>query len=271
MTVLVTIAEYGLLAFSSVLLAAQLVAFLVGYRLSVRRRRRGEREAEGIGVVVGGILGLLGFVLALTLSFANARFEERRQGGLAEANAIGTAWLRAEAVGGPRGETIAALLETYAQLRLDYVRAEFDPKMIGEMVARTNAMQNEIWGHAVAIGRESPTPITALLISSLNETFDAASAERYAFEMRMPAELIWLLLGMTLLGMSSVGFQIGQRQRAVWGLVMVLTVTWNVVIVTILDLASPRFGSMRPSSTAYEWTVRSLKGGVPIPARPQQR
>ena len=36
------------------------------------------------------------FVLALTLSFANTRFSERRAGTLAEANAIGTAWLRGQ-------------------------------------------------------------------------------------------------------------------------------------------------------------------------------
>jgi hypothetical protein len=40
------------------------------------------------------MLGLLAFVLALTLSFANSRFSERIQGTLNEANAIGTAWLR---------------------------------------------------------------------------------------------------------------------------------------------------------------------------------
>jgi hypothetical protein len=49
--------------------------------------------------VVGGMLSLLAFVLALTLSFANTRFSERVEGTLAEANAIGTAWLRAEAIG----------------------------------------------------------------------------------------------------------------------------------------------------------------------------
>ena len=73
--------------------------------------------------MVGGLLGLLAFVLALTLSFGSARFEERRQGTLAEANAIGTAWLRAEATGHPRGSEIARLLEDYGRLRKDYLQA----------------------------------------------------------------------------------------------------------------------------------------------------
>jgi len=49
---------------------------------------------EGVGVLVGSLLGLLAFVLALTLSFASERFNERRLGTLAETNAIGTAWLK---------------------------------------------------------------------------------------------------------------------------------------------------------------------------------
>jgi hypothetical protein len=269
--VLTAIAEHGLLAFAGTLLVAQLAAFLVGYRLALRRRRRGEKEADSVGVVVGGILGLLGFVLALTLSFANTRFEERRQGSLQEANAIGTAWLRAEAVGGPRGAALAELIEEYTRIRLEYVRAEFDPKLIGDMLVRTEALQGQMWGHAIAVAREVPTPITALLLSALNDMIDASTAERFAFAMRMPDQLVWLLLAMTLLGMAAVGFQIGLRHRAVWGLVIVLTITWNVVIVSILDLAAPRFGSMRTSSAAYEWTLRSFESGVAIPPLPAPR
>jgi hypothetical protein len=46
-----------------------------------------------------------------TLSFASDRFNDRRGETLAEANAIGTAWLRAKAIGQPRGDDIAQLLE----------------------------------------------------------------------------------------------------------------------------------------------------------------
>lgn len=76
-----------------------------------------------MGVVVGSMRGLLAFVLALTLSFASTRFHERQTGTLAEANAIGTAWLRAKAMSHVRGGAIAHLLEEYARIRRDFVRA----------------------------------------------------------------------------------------------------------------------------------------------------
>jgi hypothetical protein len=78
--------------------------------------------------VVGGMLSLLAFVLALTLSFANNRFSERVEGTLSEANAIGTAWLRAEAIGHVRGPEIAKLLEEYTRLRRDSLaKGEISP------------------------------------------------------------------------------------------------------------------------------------------------
>ena len=73
--------------------------------------------------MLGGMLSLLAFVLALTLSFANSRFSQRVEGTLAvaEANAIGTAWLRAEAIGHVRGPEIPQLLEEYTRLRREFV------------------------------------------------------------------------------------------------------------------------------------------------------
>ena len=49
-----------------------------------------------VGAVDGAVYGLLGLLMAFTFSGAATRFEDRRQLIRAEANAIGTAWLRAD-------------------------------------------------------------------------------------------------------------------------------------------------------------------------------
>jgi hypothetical protein len=117
-----------------------MLAHETGYWVGARRRARGgEVQAEGVGVVVGGMLSLLAFVLALTLSFANSRFSERVEGTLSEANAIGTAWLRAEAIEHERGPEIARLLEEYALVRRDFVSERRDQSVIDELNRRTNA------------------------------------------------------------------------------------------------------------------------------------
>ena len=67
-----------------------------GYRLGQYRRRRSEQELEApVGAMVGATLGLLAFMLAFTFGSAADRFDSRKQLLLDEANAIGTAYLRA--------------------------------------------------------------------------------------------------------------------------------------------------------------------------------
>jgi hypothetical protein len=266
MTILAAIAEWSVLAFAALLLAAQMLMHETGYWLGYRRRLRGgETQAEGVGVVVGGILGLSAFVLALTLSFATGRFNERVAGTLDEANAIGTAWLRAEAIGGARGLEIARLLEQYAQVRRDFVRMGRDQAAIDEINRHTNALQSEIWGHLAAIVREQPSAVSTSLMSALNDVYDKATGERLAYDLRLPSQIFWLLIGLTLLSTASLGYQLGLRARQVHILVGVLTIMWSTVIVDILDLASPRLGAFRASSAVYDWTLQGFRGGVQIP------
>jgi hypothetical protein len=46
---------------------------------------------------------------------------------------------------------------------------------------------------------------------------------------------------------------------------------WTVVIVDILDLATPRIGALRTSTAVYEWTLQGFQGGMPIPPLPNPR
>jgi hypothetical protein len=269
MSFVAEIAAWSIPGFALLLLASQLAAYELGQWAARRRRQRAEGQYEGVGVVVGGMLGLLAFVLALTLSFAETRFSERRAGTLAEANAISTAWLRAQAVGQPRGREIARLLEQYTELRIDFIKADRgDVALIEDVNQRTNAVQTEIAGHATAIVREQPNPISASLLASLNETFDASTAVRFSYDLTLPAQVFWLLIAITMLALAALGYQLGLRGQAVRVLVILLIGMWTLVIVDTLDLASARLGAFRTSTAVYEWTLQSFKGGVPIPPLP---
>jgi hypothetical protein len=271
MSTLAAIAAWNLLAFILLLLAAQLVAHECGHWLGRLQSANAEYHSEGVGVVVGSMLALLAFVLALTLSFANSRFAERRQGTLAEANSIGTAWLRAEAIGDPHGAEIARLLEEYIQVRMDFVGTGRNPDVIDQLNRRTGALQSEIWGHLAAIVRAQPNTVSTSLMGALNDAFDTTTAERFAFESRLPPQIFWLLIGMTMLSMGALGYQLGLRGRSVRVMVALLTVMWTLVIFDILDLASARLGSIRASTAAYEWTLQGFKSGVSIPSLPSSK
>lgn len=259
------LAAWSVVAFGLVLFLVQMGARELGHWLGRRRSLQAEAESAGVTLLVGALLALLAFVLALTLSFANTRFAERRAGALAEANAIGTAWLRAEALDHPRAAAIARLLEGYAQTRADFVGLGLEPERIEALNARTNALQGEIWGHLTALVRERPDPITAALMASLNDTFDAATSERFAYAARLPAGLVWLLVMLAVLGMGGVGYQLGLRGRGHRVLSLTLTAVWTVVIVLVLDLGAARIGGLRTSADPYVWTIQGFQGGVRIP------
>ncbi|MFM8614443.1 MAG: hypothetical protein ACKOC9_06930 [Alphaproteobacteria bacterium] len=263
-TFLGEILAFSLLAFWLFFFLLQWLAERIGSWLGQRHASRGAAPAEGVGVVVGGMLGLLAFVLALTLSFASSRFEERRQGTLMEANAIGTAWLRAKAIGHPRGEEVAKLFEDYTKVRADFIRAPADRDAVRAINDQTSALQNRIWEHVTAIVRERPDAISSSLMAATNEVFDRATAERFAFAQTMPAQMIWLLMGIAVLSIGALGYQLGLRKLSLPILSVLLIGMWTSVIVVILDLSAPRIGSMRSSAAAYYWT---MEGFNPAPAR----
>ena len=266
MTILAEILAFSLFAFWLLFFALQWGAQAIGAWLGRRHTARGAAPAEGVGVVVGGMLGLLAFVLALTLSFATTRFEERRQGTLMEANALGTAWLRAKAINHARGEELAKLFEDYTRLRADFIKAPADRGAVRAINDKTSELQNRIWEHVTVIVREKPDPISASLMAATNEVFDRSTAERFAFSLTMPPQMVWLLMGIAVLSIGAMGYQLGMRGLSLPILSVLLIAMWTSVIVVILDLSAPRIGSLRSSAAAYYWTLDGFNPGT-VPAR----
>ena len=266
MSIVIAVADWSILAFYALFFVAQTLVREGGYALG--RHHAATAEQEGVGVLVGAMLALMAFVLALTLSFANTRYDERRAGTLAEANAIGTAWLRAEAIDDPRAADIARLLKAYAEARVSFVEAPRGGGVVDAANQKTSDLQNAIWGDFAVLSRGRSDPIVAGLMNALNEMFDTGTAERFAFSFAMPAVLFWLISGMALLTMAALGFQLGIRGNAHRALATLLTATWTLVIVGILDLGAPRLGAIRTDTTIYDWTIQSFEGGLHIPKLP---
>ena len=266
MELLAEIAAWSMLAFSFLLFMSQVLAHEIGYRLGRRHlASKAPSQAEGVGLIVGGLLGLLAFVLALTLSYGSARFNERRQVTLNEANAIGTAWLRAEAISHPRGPEISRLIADYGRARKEYVQAPRDTSIIEAINTRTSGLQTEIWGHVSAVTHERADPVVVSLMIALNEMFDMSTAARFAHETRFPPQLFWLLIGLALISMGALGYQLGLRQQKTYVLSTVLTAVWTAVIVVIIDLSAPRLGAIRTSVSVYDWTLEGFNAGTPKP------
>lgn len=250
-------ATFGLIA-----LIVMMAMNELGMYLGRNRRARNEgKPDEATGLVVGSVLGLLAFVLALTLSNANGRFEQRQNAALNEANAISTAWLQAGAVGGDRAKSLQDAMSEYILARYAYVSSPPDDSVIDGFNQATNDLQNRIWAYLSAVVEERPGPPATSLMNAINTMFDDSQSMRYAMNYHMPWQLIGLLFAMTLVGLASIGYQFGQLgQRGRWP-AFVIAVVWTVVVVQILDIGMSRIWSMQADGRTYIWTMQSM--GMP--------
>jgi hypothetical protein len=252
--------ETNLLLLWAALFALLALAGECGFRFERWRaaiRTTSEAERSGISTVTASMFALLAFTLGLTISFAQSRFEARRDLVVQEANTIGTAWLRAHMVGGQEGDAIASLIEDYARARLDYTTAPPDAE-IPKLLARTNALQTQMWDLATGLARRVPTPITATLVNALNDMFDASLSQRFAFNSRIPSSLSWILLVGSLLAIGAMGYQLaatGSRQPVLSVLSLLM---WAGAMVLIVDLNRARLGTIRVDPAPLVWTIEGF-------------
>jgi flagellar basal body-associated protein FliL len=91
----------------------------VGFRFGAHARESRDKEATvSLGPMVGGLMGMLAFVLAITFSIAASQHELRKQNVIDEANAVGTAYQRADLLAEPVASEVKKLLREYVDIRL---------------------------------------------------------------------------------------------------------------------------------------------------------
>ena len=238
------------------LLAADEICFRVGTRAATRHDPT-EGMKTSVGLVTGGLLALFAFLLAITFSLASSRYEQRRQSVLDEANALGTAWYRAEMVGGEEGPAIQALLRDYIQVRIAAVRDVTSDADEARVVAQTNALQSQIWSIAVRVTQRAPTPITSIFMASLNQVFDLATVNRRNLLHGVPEYVMRLVLVVAILAVASMGYNFGIQRKRQFTTTCLLLLVWTLAIVLILDVDSPRHGTVRLSPAPLVWTMES--------------
>ncbi|HET8725224.1 MAG TPA: hypothetical protein VFM53_13595 [Anaeromyxobacteraceae bacterium] len=240
--------------------AAFLLAAELGYRLGTwRQAATSETTRADLGITLGGLLGLLGLLLAFTFGMAGARYEARKSLVIEEANAIGTAWLRTDLVPEPMRSEARAALKAYTQIRLDVARGG-SQETVERGIARSEALQGPLWKAAVAAAAAAPGPTSSLFVSSVNEVIDM-HGRRIGLSVRnpIPPVIMATLYGVSLLVVVALGFSrgLGGDRNAVATTLLALILA--VVLNLILDLDRPAGGYLRVSQQAMQ-DVRAMMG-----------
>lgn len=227
-----------------------LVAAELGFRLGrAGYSRISEKTKEEISVIQASVLGILGLLLAFTISMAVSRFEQRKQLVVDEANAIGTSYLRTDLIPEPDRGYIAKRLREYVGLRLRFARTGDDVATLRNAGAVKNAREEmqraetDFWQRAIACAQRDPNPVTTgLLLQSLNEVVDLDAARWAAFNNHVPETVIYANAFVALLATILVGYSIGLLGQRNPFSVILLCIAITITLIVIIDLDRSRQG-----------------------------
>lgn len=241
-----------------------LVVFEVGFRVGRWWQDRVPGEQEGpTDMLVGSLLALMAFVLAITMGMAADRFDGRRGMVVAEANAIGAAYLQSDYLPDPQADQVKELLRQYIQLRI--VPEGAGREDLVDDVARSLALQQEMWAIHRDVARSGHSPdLMSTLGSAITEIVSIGESRIVAgLYARVPETIMILLLGGSALALGMVGYSAGLKgHRSVLSAV-VLVVALGAVTVLVVDLDKPQEGFIRVSQQALVDVQRWM--GPPTP------
>jgi hypothetical protein len=244
---------YGLSGWAIAALMAVLFgggAFL-GVLLGRRARAAAGESETRVGTLQGAVFGLLGLLLSFTFAMSVGRYDTRRQVVLEEANAIGTASLRADLVPEPERSEMHRLYHELVDARLAFYEAGRDKGRLAAANQIASRLFDALWAACMRAVEKRPHEVTnGILVQSLNDVIDASEKRVTAQGAHVPDVVLWLLLGVSTLAMALTGYAHGDgRQLA---LVAAVAVAVALVIVVIVDLDRPSRGFIRVSQGSME-------------------
>jgi hypothetical protein len=242
----------SVLFFSTV--AFVLIALEMGYRAGRHfHARRADELETPVSAISGAVLGLVAFMLAFTFSIAAERLDTRRALVRDEANAIGTAYLRADFIPEPDRTEAKRLFADYVGLLLltsqTATQDDEGNRRVVQTLAEAQRIQGRLWHIATEHAkRDLNSDVAALYIESLNELINLHHQRvAVALQTRIPVMIWAVLYAISLLGMAAMGYQVGiaGSRRSVASLVLALSFALVISLIVFLD--NPRRGYVKVS------------------------
>jgi len=226
----------------------------------VLRRQQKLQEAirKDLGVVLAAALTLLGLIIGFSFSMAVSRYDQRKNYEEAEANAIGTEYVRADLLPAADAARVRALLANYLDQRVLFYITR-DKQQIRQINARTAQLQTELWSAVLGPAAAQPTPIVSLAVSGMNDVLNSQGYTQAAWWNRIPIAAWGLMAAIAICCNLLIGY--GARSvNAEGGLLLVLPLVVSISFFLIADIDSPRAGVIRVHPHNLENLVESLSG-----------
>ena len=219
----------------------QSLAVYVGdfFRKQTAQLRQDERH--DFDTVRATTMTLLALIIGFSFSMAVSRYDQRKTLEEAEANAIGTEYLRADLLPADLGSQARELLRKYLDLRIAFY--EVIEETSGRKIDQDTAtLQAELWAVVASAAAKQPTPVVALAVSGMNDVLNSQGYTLAAWRNRIPTGA-WGLMGLMAIFCN---FLVGYGERRKGGLIVfILPIVVSVSFFLIADLDSPRGGAIR--------------------------
>ena len=222
--------------------AVQFLSAQVGDFLRKRVHALQEEERDDFGVVLGATLTLLGLLIGFSFSMAVSRYDQRKNYEEAEANAIGTEYVRADLLPADDRPRVRELLKKYIDQRVLFYTTRNKQKLV-KIEADTAELQNELWS-AMRPRTAQSTPLLALAVSGMNDVLNSQGYTQAAWRNRIPIAAWGLMMAIAICCNLLIGY--GARRRD-WRIFMILPVTVSITFFLICDIDSPNGGGIRVS------------------------
>jgi hypothetical protein len=223
------------LSFVVLMLAAE-----IGDTLRIRVHPLAEEDRDDFGIVLGAALTMLGLLIGFSFSMAVSRYDLRQNYEEAEANAIGTEYLRAELLPTADAARVRELLRKYVEQRISFYTTR-NPEELARINADTAELQNQLWA-AVRAAAAQPTPVVALAVSGMNDVLNSQGYTQAAWWNRIP-RAAWALMGAIAVCCNVlIGYGVRRTDRRIF---LILPIAVSIAFFLISDLDSPRGGAIR--------------------------
>jgi len=234
---------YDLLNFPWVVFGLSFLILWLATRLaaSVRKQRLiDEDRRKDFDIILATTLTLSGLIIGFSFSMAINRYEQRKNYEEAEANAIGTEYVRADLLPSEDAAKVRSLLRQYLDERLSFYTARGGTQL-RQIDVRTTQLQTELWAAVHRSASAQPTPIVSLTVAGMNDVLNSQGYTQAAWWNRIPEGAWFLMATITLISQLLIGYG-ARNAKAEGALFAVLPLVVSVSFLLIADIDSPRSG-----------------------------
>jgi hypothetical protein len=213
---------------------------ILGAGVAHRFRPLKDEERDSFGVIQAAILTMLGLLIGFSFSMAVSRYDQRKNYEEAEANAIGTEYVRADLLPPSDATRVRGLLRNYLDQRILFYKVRDEHRL--ELInASTAQLESELWSAVQVPSSANPSPVVALAVSGMNDVLNSQGYTQFAWWNRIPVAGWGLMMAIAIFCNVLIGYGAGRREY----LFLVLPLAVATSFFLIADIDSPRRGLIR--------------------------